>query len=155
MRRTALLTLSAVAVVSLAVTACSNENEPKSKKNNKPAASGSAATSTTAAGALTGAAPVAPGSVDSAGLSAALSDWALNTAKAKYPDISPPIWSSADNAVLAYLPAGADAVQFCQALNDALTESEGTGFDSLDITVIQDMSNTEPLATSVAGAACS
>jgi len=93
--------------------------------------------------------------VDTTALGTALSDWALNTAKPKYPDISPPIWSGgADNAVLAFLPAGADAVPFCQELNDYLTEAVGAGFDGVSIRVIKDMSTPDALATSDAGAAC-
>jgi len=107
----------------------------------------------TSTGAAVTAAPAAE--VDTTTLGTALSEWTLNTAKPKYPDISPPIWSGgADNAVLAFLPAGAEPVSFCQELNDYLTETVGAGFDAVSIRVIKDMSTPEALATSAAGAAC-
>ncbi len=107
------------------------------------------------AGADAGTSPAPAAQVDTTALGTALTEWAVNTATPKHPDISPPIWSGgADNAVLAFLPTGADPVSFCQELNDYLTEAVGAGFDGVSIRVIKDMSTPDALATSDAGAAC-
>ena len=136
MRRTAALALVTLTLLS----ACGGGGGKKKAADNGGNGGGNATSSAT---------------VDTTALGTVLSDWALNTAKPKYPDISPPIWSGgADQFVLAFLPAGADPVGFCQEIDDVLTETVGTGFDGVTIHVVQNMSELTPLAVSDAGAPC-
>lgn len=94
--------------------------------------------------------PEPAANIDGDAVQQAMPDFVAEVAE-DYGQISPPIWVSADEALLGYVPDGVDPVEFCNRLSEFL---QGASFTGVPLTMVGG-DQTEALATGVSGSDCS